>query len=137
MKKRKWFIYTVIIGLLPLMIRFFLFLVVNGIGSNYILNEVDLVTFGLILHISNINELEDKEKIERVWKTTCIGFSVVMLVLFSSLLAVGYLSDISKSIDINKNTLRYCALFLSSVSLIISYAIYNRLNKIEEASWIA
>lgn len=131
MKKRKWFIYTVIIGLLPLFIRSFLFIVMNGLEVSYILNEVDLVTFGLVLHISNINELEDKEGIDKVWKTTSIGISVVMLVLFSALLAIGYISDIATSININRATLKGCALFLGVASFISSFSIYNRLNKIE------
>jgi hypothetical protein len=132
MKKRKWFIYTVIIGLLPLMIRLFLYAVLNGLELSYVINEVDLVTFGLVLHISNINELEDKVNMDKVWKTTAIGISVIMLVLYSALLSIGYLSDAVDSVNINRRTLKMCAFLLSVLSFLNSYSIYNRLNKAEE-----
>lgn len=135
MKKRKWFLYTVIIGLLPLFIRLFLFILMNKLKCSYILNEVDLITFGLVLHISNINELEDKENVDRKWKTTNIGISVFMVILFSILLAIGYICDISKNIEFRKDALKYCALFLGVASFILSYSIYNRLSTIEESSW--
>ena len=131
MKKRKWFIYTVLIGLLPFFIRFFIFLVRIDLQFSYSLNVVDIVTFGLVLHVSNINELEDKENVDKRWKTTNIGLSVLLLIIFSAILAVSYISELSDSKNINVQNLKYCGLFLSFVSFIMSYSIYNRINNLE------
>jgi hypothetical protein len=132
MKKTKWLIYTVLIGLLPILIRLFIFIIRTDLNLAYTLNTIDIVIFGLVLHVSNINELEDKENIDRAWKTTNIGLSVLLLIIFSSILAVGYLSELPDSKNINTKNLKICSIVLSTVSLIMSYSIYNRLNKLNE-----
>lgn len=55
-KKIKWLIYTVLVGLIPIMSRLLVWLVSNKVGIE-ILNASDFVAFGLVLHISNINEI--------------------------------------------------------------------------------
>src|SRR5688572_30379210 len=131
MKKTKWFIYTVIVGLLPFLIRLFIFFIHTDLRSDYILNVVDMVTFGLVLHISNINELEDKEVVDKRWKTRSIGFSVIMLIFFSIFLAVAYLSETSSFLKVDMSNFKYITLLLCSVSLLMSASIYNTLNDIE------
>lgn len=130
MKKRKWLIYTVLIGLIPFLLRFLIFIIKNDTNYNYILNEVDMVTFGLVLNLTNINELENLDSIDKVWKTTNIGLSVLMLILFASFLGLTYLADLDKGSSFNKVNIKYCALTLGLVSLVMSYSIYNRINSI-------
>lgn len=130
MKKRKWLIYTVLIGLMPLLIRLFIFLTTKNTQTNYILNEVDIVTFGLVLNLTNINELEDNEKVDKKWKTTNIGFSVLLLILFSLFLGIAYIADFPNNTQFDKSNIRNCAALLGVVSFFMSYSIYNRLNTI-------
>jgi len=56
-KKTKWLIYTVLVGLIPILSRLLVWLVTNT-GTVNILSPSDFVIFGLVLHISNINEIE-------------------------------------------------------------------------------
>lgn len=127
MKKTKWLIYTVIVGLTPFFIRFLIWLLSNTLKLNYILNEVDMVTFGLVLNITNINELEDKESLDKQWKTWMMGFSTIMVM--AAFLGITYFSEVSGGTFINRNNVKYCSLFLGVLSFGVSYAIYNRLNK--------
>ncbi len=56
-KKVKWLIYTVLVGLIPILSRFLVWGVTEpGIVS--FITASDFIAFGLILHISNINEIE-------------------------------------------------------------------------------
>ena len=128
MKKRKWLIYTVLIGLLPFFIRLFIYLVVKDTTGSYVLNEVDLVTFGLVLNLTNINELENVNNVDKNWKTTNVGLSVFFLIMFACFLGIAYVSDLSTRINFDKENLKKCALVLGIVSLVASYSIYNRLN---------
>ena len=130
MKKTKWLIYTVIIGLIPLFIRLLIFVISIDKSISYIFNEVDLIVFGLVLHLTNINELEDKQNIDKHWKTKFLGFSVIMLIMFSAFLGLTYFSENDKSTVVNRTNIKICAGFLCIISFIMSYAIYNRLNKI-------
>ena len=94
MKRTKWLIYTVYVGLIPIIIRFFIYWFSNNITSiEYVFNETELITFGLILHLTNINELEDRVDLVRGWKTKNIGTSVILMVVLSVLLGIAYLAD--------------------------------------------
>src|SRR5687768_1766387 len=94
MIKRKWFIYTVLIGLIPFFLRLMIFCFTRNVQIGYTLNEIDLISFGLILNLTNINELEGSHNIDLAWKTTQVGLSLLLLILFSAFLALAYLSEI-------------------------------------------
>lgn len=106
---------------------YFLF---RGINEVYIFNEVDIVTFGLVLHLSNINELEGRSKGDKIWKTWNTGISKVMLIILSALLGLAYISDILPNTAINKSAIKIMAGVLGIASFFFSYSIFNRLNKL-------
>jgi len=131
MIKTKWLIYTVIIGLIPLFVRGIIYIGLKNANLNYIFNSSDMVLFGLVLHLSNINELEDNIDIDRVWKTACIGTSVISIVIFSVILVVTYFSEINdiKLFDIG-SLKKFIGIFCLA-SFGFSYMIFNRLNLIK------
>jgi hypothetical protein len=130
MKRTKWLIYTVCVGLIPIIIRFFIYWFSNNITSiEYVFNETELITFGLILHLTNINELEDRVDLERSWKTKKIGTSVIFMVVLSVLLGIAYLADANPEVlKINRAKIKLSAGALDLATLVISYFVYNRLN---------
>lgn len=130
MIKTKWLIYTVIIGLIPFFIRFFVFLFYRYRTLSFLFNEVDFIVFGLVLNLSNINELEDKKDLDGIWKTRNIGFSVLQIVVLSSMLGLAYFSEILKSGELDRNVIKVCAISLGLVSFLVSYSIFNRINAI-------
>lgn len=133
MKKIKWLIYTVAIGLIPFVLRLFVWwLSENSKDVGYIINEVDVVTFGLVLHLSIIMELQNEEKVDAKWKTTCNGISILMLIFFSVFLGISYLEDVTNSKIIGVNKLKFLCTILSIASFIFCYSIYNRLSAIEK-----
>ena len=132
MIKTKWLIYTVIIGLMPFFIRTFIALFDKTGTLEYWINETDFIGLGLVLNLSIINELEDKDFEDKIWKTRNIGFSVVSIVLFSSILAIVTYSDFKLNKDINKTTVKICSIVLAVISFIFSYSIYNRLNTLKK-----
>jgi uncharacterized membrane protein len=132
MKKTKWLIYTVLIGLIPFLIRTFIALFDKTGTIDYWLNESDFIILGLVLNLTNINELEDKDFEDKVWKTRNIGFSVVSIALFSAILAIVTYSDFKTNPDLDKFTVKACSIALALVSFLFSYSIYNRLNTLNE-----
>ncbi len=130
MKKTKWLIYTVIIGLIPFLIRSFICLFDKTSTLNYWINETDFIIFGLVLNLANINELEDKELDDRLWKTKNIGFSVIQIVIFSAIFSIVTYSDFKSSTDINFVTVKTCSILLAFVSFVFSYSIFNRINTV-------
>lgn len=132
MKKTKWLIYTVLIGMIPFLVRSFIALFDKTGTIDYWINETDFIVLGLVLNLTNINELEDKDFKDKIWKTRNIGYSVVSIALFSAIFAIVTYSDFKTNPDLDKFTVKACSIALALVSFIFSYSIYNRLNKISK-----
>ena len=92
-----------------------------------IFNTADFVVFGLILHISNINELEHFDNCQRSWKTIQNGTSVTFILWYGILFAAYLLGQSSPGL-IDANITRYVAMGFSLISLLISFSIYNRVS---------
>lgn len=125
-KKTKWLIYTVLVGLIPILSRSLAWLVTNT-GVVKILSPSDFVAFGLVLHISNINEIEHFGNVGKEWKTVQNGISIVFIAFYSVLYSLTLIGD--KVVNISAIT--YSSMVLAFVSFLISYSVYDRISKSE------
>lgn len=125
-KKIKWLIYTVLVGLIPIMSRLLVWLVSNKVGIE-ILNASDFVAFGLVLHISNINEIEHLEPTDKSWKTIHNGISITFIAFYSVLFATFLLGSSQPNL-IDIKAIKAASILLSAVSFIISYSVYYRIS---------
>ena len=123
-KKIKWLIYTVLVGLIPILSRLMVWIVTKQ-GSVELLSPSDFVAFGLVLHISNINEIEHFSGVDRSWKTLQNGISIAFIAFYSVLFA---LTLVGKAI-VDVQAITICTIILSIVSFIISYSVYDRISK--------
>ena len=123
--KSKWLAYTVLVGLIPILARLLVWLIVN---SDIVLPfaATDFVAFGLVLHISNINELEHVSAQSRPWKTVQNGISVIFIALYSVLFAVMLLAEKNPTL-INANSLLACVVALAVTSFVLSLSVLHRL----------
>lgn len=123
-KKTKWLVYTVLVGLIPIISRVMVWLVTKS-GTIEIISPSDFIAFGLVLHISNINEIEHFSNVERDWKTTQNGISIAFIAFYSILFSLTLIGN--SVIDVTAIT--YCTIALSVVSFLISYSVYDRVSK--------
>lgn len=126
-KKAKWLIYTVLVGLIPILSRSLVWLVTKT-GTVTFLSPADFVAFGLVLHISNINEVEHFSTAGKEWKTIQNGISISFVAFYSVLYTLTLLGD--KVVNILVIT--YCSAALAFVSLLISYSVYDRTSKLQK-----
>lgn len=125
--KIKWLIYTVLVGLIPVFSRGLIW----GISQNRnmdFLNAADFVAFGLILHISNINEIEHFIDPKKSWKTAHNGISIAFISFYSVLFACSLLGQSNPGL-INVQSITYFSIGLSFVSFLISFIVYDRISK--------
>ena len=122
MVKMNWLIYTVIIGLIPVFLRLIVFILHKERSVEFLCSEIDFIIFGLVLNSSNINELENKTRLNKKLKTRHIGLSVILIVIFSFLLYPIYFNEI-RDIELDKTAFKTLAIFLSFVSVLNSYTI--------------
>ena len=123
-RKVKWLMYTVLVGLLPILSRLMVWVVTKE-GTVNLWSPSDFVAFGLVLHISNINEIEHFSDLGKDWKTIQNGISIVFIVFYSVLFAITLIGG--SLIDIHMITI--CTVVLSAVSFLISYSVYDRVTK--------
>ena len=124
----KWIVYTVGVGLIPMLCRIIIWLSSNS-ENIPAFSSSDFVAFGLILHISIINEIEHFNDGHSNWKTIQNGISIIFICLYSVLFAVSVFSEgIPKHID--NDILKISLTILCSTSLLLSYSVYHRLSRI-------
>lgn len=128
-KKIKWLIYTVLVGLIPILARIFVWSVTES-GVVSLIMASDFIAFGLILHISNINEIEHLTDDEKSWKTIQNGTSITFIAFYSVLFALIMISEgAPRFLDVD--AIKSCAVGLAIISFLISFSVFHRISKIE------
>ena len=121
--------YTVLVGLIPVLLRMLIWLISQNKDAD-ILNAVDFIVFGLILHISNINEIEHFDDREKSWKTTQNGMSVFLIIVYSVLFASHIFGQSNPGL-VDDQAITIASVVLGIMSFIISFTVYDRTSKIE------
>ena len=95
-----------------------------------LLSPSDFVVFGLVLHISNINEIEHFSGVDRGWKTYQNGISIAFIAFYSVLFA---LTLVGKPI-VDVQAITICTICLSIVSFLISYSVFDRISRVPSSA---
>ena len=127
--KVKWLIYTVLVGLIPVVLRALLWIISPHQTIDFF-SASDFVAFGLILHISNINEIEHFNDLDKSWKTFQNGTSIFLITVYSFLFAAHLFNQANPG-TINVGTVRTISMILSGVTFFLSFSVYNRISKVD------
>ncbi|CAH2755635.1 hypothetical protein BUAKA3JSW_00517 [Bacteroides uniformis] len=133
MRKTKWIIYTVLIGLMPFLIRLFVFMLSANREWGLLFNPVDFIFLGLTLNLTNLNELNN-EKLEPILKLKFEGYSVIQIILLSGILGILYFAEQSQKDILDKTIALVCAIAFCLLSFIFSNAIMNKLNSLDDGN---
>ncbi|MBS1129426.1 MAG: hypothetical protein H6R16_428 [Proteobacteria bacterium] len=126
--KSKWLAYTFLVGLLPVLTRLLAWAnTTTGMVSP--IAASDFVAFGLVLHVSVINELEHLPGKEKEWKTIQNGTSLVFVALYSSLYALTIIGEKNASL-IDANVMLRSSMILAMVSTLLSLSVFHRVSKL-------
>lgn len=126
-KKIKWLIYTVLVGVIPIVARMLMWLVAKE-GTLTFLSAGDFIAFGLVLHISNVNEVEHL-KSEGDWKTIQNGISIAFIAFYSILFCLSLLGEKIVKVD----SITICSMVLSFISLLLGFSVYFHLSAVESS----
>lgn len=122
----KWFVYTVLLAMTPILMRLLMALLVTSKTKFRWWSESDVATFGLILIITNISALETATNIEEAWKTKSIGFSLLLIVVFATLFAITCFQELQQGV-FERHYVLWANVTLSLASVAYSYSIWNRI----------
>ena len=132
MTKAKWLIYTVVLGLTPGLIRLLLASLATAQAAVPWIANADVVGFGLVVVITNINGLENAEGIEAAWKTMQLGLSLLLLICFATLSAASCFTEISPT-TFDAWKLKLAAVVLSIAASLYSYSVWDRILTVRTA----
>lgn len=122
--KSKWLAYTVLIGLFPIFSRFLVWLVTKE-GSIEPFAPQDFISFGLVLLISNINEIEHLVDADRSWKTAQNGISACLIATHGVLLCLTLIGGDA----VDRQAIMHCVAIIALASLGFSYMLFTRISK--------
>jgi len=126
--KSKWLAYTFLVGLIPVLTRTLAWTTTTS-GAVNALAAPDFVAFGLVLHVSVINELEHLSAKERDWKTVQNGISLIFIAVYSALYALTIIGE--KNIGlIDSNVMLLSSITLATVSTLLCLTAFHRLSKL-------
>jgi hypothetical protein len=129
----RWAIYTVLLALIPVLMRLLILVLAAPPAPIRWFSEGDVITFGLILVITNISALETGTQVETNWKTKQMGLSLLLIATFATLFAITCFQEIQPGL-FKHDRLLYASLILSLVSVLYSYSIWNRVAATQMAS---
>jgi len=126
MTKTKWFGYTVLLGALPILMR----LLVKVVASDRMVIEwisaADMLSFGLLLSVTNISGIESSSATRDGSMTVHIVASLTSVALICALFAATMISnDASNILDIGKT--KFASGILALSCLVLSFAVWDRL----------
>lgn len=133
-KKIKWLIYTVLVGMIPILSRLLVWAVTNP-GTVSFITASDFISLGLILHISNINEIEHMSDEDKSWKTIQNGTSIAFIALYSVLFCLVMLSEGIPSF-VDGQVIKISAVSLALVSFMISFSVFHRISNLQHGESI-
>ena len=124
-RKIWWLIYTVLVGLIPVMSRLLIWLVSEHPSKIDLFNAADFIAFGLILHISSINEIDRFHHSQQSWKTRQYGISIAFIVFYAVLFTSSLFGQ-SNSGLVNASVLTLVAAVLNAISFFLCFTVYDR-----------
>ncbi len=124
----KWIFYTVLVGLIPVFARLIVW-IVDESRSVPAFDATDFIIFGLVLHISIINEIEHLHQGNQSWKTAHNGTSLLFIVILAVLFACQIL-DQAKPELFNDAAILSIACAMGAVSFLLSLTVLYRLSRL-------
>lgn len=132
MTTKRWFFYTVIVGALPLIIRWFMLLFIENPSNSKFINPIDFVFLGLTLNLNNINVLNSMTCTDEKFlsfRENSTWWSTLSIIFLAINLSVLYIDSFMSVKVLNGFTLNIVSILLCVVSLVYSYRIIFKLNQ--------
>lgn len=122
-RKVLWLIYTVLFGMVPILIRLFVASLVNGDKIAWV-SASDFISLGIVMQISILAEIRYTESGESGWKSAITGISALAVIFYAALFAFALLGEVNA--DINKSAVLSMSILMSIGSFMLCWAVYDR-----------
>ncbi|GBF52075.1 hypothetical protein LPTSP4_36130 [Leptospira ryugenii] len=128
--KRRWLLYTVIVGLIPMFARLIAFAIFKKAQLSILLSESDIITFGLVLGISNIQEFGPQRN-TNITAETIFAISI-LYVIFCSLMLIVSIYSIIEPNAVRPEIIQAGSAIGSISILLYTWRIYHQEEKLHD-----
>jgi hypothetical protein len=134
MLKDRWFLYTLVVGLIPTGCRLALTFLIKSAPVSFALNETDFISLGLAFNLANINEIEGKDFLDKRWVLWRRGVSFMLLFGLALMLTTSMIQEVisqnSPKVDFfDTRVLKALSFLLSISSLFYGYSTFAYIQK--------
>jgi len=133
MNKTKWIYYTVGVGILPIVLRLLAAIFSEEKKDFLFFAPADIIFFGLVLCVSNINEVEllKKNETHHKWITRTNGMSIIYMILYTFLFGLVIANEIHSN-TFNIEAIKWASGILSFTFFIFTLSVYKNLKLYNE-----
>jgi len=125
--KLRWLVFTVLFGMVPILMRLLVSLLVAGDREIAIVAASDLISFGIVMQVSIFNEIRYYDLSDIEWKHRMMGMSALFMLMYAALYVVLLFSEVLSSI--NAKALLYISIGAAFVSFLLCYVFYDKMVK--------
>jgi phosphatidylglycerophosphate synthase len=130
--KVKWAMYTVLLGMIPIIARAFTWAVSSSSTSIQPLSATDVAGYGIVLVATNISGLEHEHRVDPAWKSRSNALSIMFAIVLALVFTVSALTEVWDGLDSRKILIG--SVLLAIVATVHSYAVWDRLSRMPEVS---
>lgn len=133
MEFRRWIYYTVMVGALPMVVRFLICALMTNVSWSYAFNPIDFEFWSLTLSLSNINilgELKNNKNKQASFKTDSYWWNIVTIIFIVLIIAICNMEDMMRINILNLKAVWVATLLLSFFALFYSIYINYKLKKV-------
>lgn len=124
--KQLWLAYTILVGLIPILSRLLVWAVTEE-GGIEPFSPQDFIAFGLVLHISGINETEHLFDADESWRMIQNAVSILFITTYGVLFCLTLIGgDV-----VDQRSIMTCVGVIALGSLFISYRLFNRISALQ------
>ena len=123
-RKWTWLLYTVLFGMVPILIRILIASVMND-GAVTLLSPSDFISLGIVLQVSLLNEVRYHDALDVSWRHRIVGLSTFIILFYAALYAVVLLAESVRQINIS--SVLNISIALSAGSFGLCWVVYDRM----------
>ncbi|WP_416467869.1 hypothetical protein [Pseudomonas sp. LFS044] len=123
--RRRWLLFTVVFGMIPIFFRLSTYLFLNDAGSFQPFTASDFIALGIVLQVSVFTEMKYTTSDDDHWRQLFTGCAALFLTLFSAFYLLVLFSELGT--NINLALILKVTAGLDFVSVLLYLAVYDRI----------
>lgn len=136
MKLTQWLFFTVLMSIMPVILKIIIVFASTQKNWNIAFSEVDFATLGITMSVTNLNEVNNEIfKGDNKWRLKVIAYSVALIFIFSTIITISTTAVLFENPQSSKKifdieSLRLLSIIMVTIAFLYSFSIFKRISKL-------